>query len=712
MSASNSYCHSVLGGAPGHWKQSPKCFEETSWNVTVEDWQSTTPIVVESRPQAQVQQTELQTPRPQAELLVCKTDNLKYIERLLILGTGQQNKYKSGISKISAEDLLLVQKEIDSPNCYKLLDLVADIYLKGRAFKQDATMHVLALICRCKTNVTLRRNGYELVGKLRTLSQLYLFLGFYTGGTPPSPPIKGKKGGKKVSPTTDTTLPVTKGSSSPALGGPGGLAPHSKGFGRAFKTALNRSFLQKTPQALAYQVTKYQKRGDWGFNDIIKCTHLRTGTGENRKRNTKYLPSDYQAPPIIPATPMDLVLRYSMYGMVEMTKLANEFNLLEDPIYHYLWAVNCAKNMQVEINETNTNDLIHLILKHRLVREHLPTWSLKNCAVQKALLLGATATSSHDGSLFLGDPSHRAVKVVMPMTALLRNLASLTSIGLFEDKELLALVVKHLNDKDAVQKSHIHPVNVIIAWFVYRKGHGFKGKLSWTPQKEIVDALEQMAFLAFANAPPTTKRYGVFIDGSGSMTSETTFQGLSNADIAALLSLVIARSGQGHLFYVFSAKGHRRCQTPSLSNGGAWGSPPTDNTGLYDVGHHIHANSTFQEVLDAVQLSNWGATDISNGIRYLEKSNKHVDAIVVITDNDINTGEKPLVALNSYRKAIGNPNVKLITLAVQLNDLTIADPSDKGMLDMCGFDTNSYQVMHAFTHDTAFGGGGDEVEAE
>jgi 60 kDa SS-A/Ro ribonucleoprotein len=121
------------------------------------------------------------------------------------------------------------------------------------------------------------------------------------------------------------------------------------------------------------------------------------------------------------------------------------------------------------------------------------------------------------------------------------------------------------------------------------------------------------------------------------------------------------------------------------------------------VGHHIHANSTFQEVLDAVQLSDWGRTDISNGIRYLEKSNKHVDAIIVITDNDINTGEKPLVALNSYRAKIGNPNVKLITLAVQLNDLTIADPSDKGMLDMCGFDTNSYQVIHAFTHETAFG---------
>ena len=683
MSASNNYCHSVLGNIPAFWKESPTSSDATWGHSVGEEWSSI--------PQGQAQHIE-----SPAESLVCKTDNLKYIERLLILGTGQQNKYKSGVSKISEEDLLLVQKEIDSPtNCYKLLDLVADIYLKGRAPKQDMTMHVLALICRSKTNVTLRRRGYELVGQLRTLSQLYLFLGFYTGGTPSAKSNKGSKKGKKVLTTPGITsfVDVSTGGS----GAPEEAPTVSKGFGRAFKTALNRSFLKKTPAQLAYQVTKYQSRGDWGFNDIIKCTHLRTGTGENRKRNTKYLPSDYQAPPIKPATPMDLVLRYSMYGMEEMTKLATAFKLNNDPIYEYLWAVNTVKSM----TETDTDDLVHLIHKYRLVREHLPTWSLKNCAVQKALLLGQE--QSHDGSLFLGDPSHRIVKVVMPMTALLRNLASLTSIGLFDDKEILQNVVAHLTDKDAVQKSRIHPVNVIIAWFVYRKGKGFKGKLTWTPQKEIVDALEQMAFLAFTNAPPTTKRYGVFIDGSGSMTTETTFQGLSNADIAALLSLVIARSGQGHLFYVFSAKNTVRYKQYGT---------PTDNTGLYDVGHQIHANSTFQEVLDAVQLSNWGATDISNGIRYLEKSNKHVDAIVVITDNDINTGEKPLVALNSYRAKIGNPNVKLITLAVELNDLTIADPSDKGMLDMCGFDTNSYQVMHAFTHDKEFSMGGEEAEAD
>ncbi len=661
----------------GNWKEGHRDYN-TSNNLSVigDQWKTITEDEWKTNPAGVVEWIN----QP-AESLVCKTDNLKYIERLLILGTGQQNKYKSGISKISEEDLLLVQKEIDStPNCYKLLDLVADIYLKGRAPKQDMTMHVLALICRSKTNVIMRRRGYELVGQLRTLSQLYLFLGFYTGGTPPSPPIKGKKG-SKIATTTDTTSPATKGSSSPALGGPGGIAPLSKGFGRAFKTALNRSFLKKTPSQLAYQVTKYQKRGDWSFNDIIKCTHLRTGTGENRKRNTKYLPSDYQAPPIKPATAMDLVLRYSMYGMEEMTKLATAFKLNNDPIYEYLWAVNRVKSM----TETDTDDLIHLVHKYRLVREHLPTWSMKSCQVQKALLFG---------------DYRRGVAKPPPMTALLRNLASLTSIGLFEDKEILALVVKHLTDKDAVQKSRIHPVNVIIAWFVYRKGHGFKGKLKWTPVPAIRDALEQMAFLAFANAPPTTKRYGVFIDGSSSMLSETTFQGLTNADIAALLSLVIARSGQGHLFYVFSSQ--------SLSNGGVRGSLP----GLYDVGHQIHANSTFEEVLSAVQLSNWGRTDISNGIRYLEHSNKHVDAIVVITDNDINTGDKPLVALNSYRAKIGNPNVKLITLAVQLNDLTIADPSDKGMLDMCGFDTNSYQVMHAFTHETPFGGDGDGDEAE
>ena len=372
----------------GNWKEGHRDYNiPNNLSVIGDQWKTIAEDEWSSIPQGQAQQIEWP-----AESLVCKTDNLKYIERLLILGTGQQNKYKSGISKISLEDLALVQAEIDSPTkCYKLLDLVADIYLKGRAPNQNMTLQVLALICRCKTNVTLRRTGYELVGKLRTLSQLYLFLGFYTGGGTPSAaskasPTKGKKGdktNKKVSPTIDTISLTTEGATLPATGGSGGGHP-PKGFGRAFKTALNRSFLKKTPQALAYQVTKYQSRGDWGFNDIIKCTHLRTGTGENRKRNTKYLPSDYQAPPIKAATPMDLVLRYSMYGMEEMTKLATAFKLNDDPIYEYLWAIHSVKSM----TETDTDDLIHLVHKYRLVREHLPTWSMKSCAVQKALLFG------------------------------------------------------------------------------------------------------------------------------------------------------------------------------------------------------------------------------------------------------------------------------------------------------------------------------------
>ena len=125
----------------GNWKEGHRDYN-TPNNLSIfeDQWKTITEDEWSSIPQVELQD------RPQAESLVCKTDNLKYIERLLILGTGQQNKYKSGISKISEEDLLLVQKEIDSPNCYKLLDMVADIYLKGRAPKQDMTMQVLAMI--------------------------------------------------------------------------------------------------------------------------------------------------------------------------------------------------------------------------------------------------------------------------------------------------------------------------------------------------------------------------------------------------------------------------------------------------------------------------------------------------------------------------------------------------------------------------------------
>jgi len=71
------------------------------------------------------------------------------------------------------------------------------------------------------------------------------------------------------------------------------------------------------------------------------------------------------------------------------------------------------------------------------------------------------------------------------------------------------------------------------------------------------------------------------------------------------------------------------------------------------------------------------------------------DGFVVITDNDVNSGVKPSVALQQYRKALGI-QAKLAVVATQASDISIADPKDKGMMDFCGFDSHGPKILQEF----------------
>lgn len=45
---------------------------------------------------------------------------------------------------------------------------------------------------------------------------------------------------------------------------------------------------------------------------------------------------------------------------------------------------------------------------------------------------------------------------------------------------------------------------------------------------------------------------------------------------------------------------------------------------------------------------------------------------------------------------MNSPQAKLIVVGMQSNGFTIADPNDKGMLDVVGFDSAAPQVMSLF----------------
>jgi 60 kDa SS-A/Ro ribonucleoprotein len=193
----------------------------------------------------------------------------------------------------------------------------------------------------------------------------------------------------------------------------------------------------------------------------------------------------------------------------------------------------------------------------------------------------------------------------------------------------------------------------------------------------IIDALEEMFYLSFANVAPMDKKLCFLIDCSGSMGSESLCEGVSNAEAAALLAMIFARgtNSNKHAFYLFSSG--------------------DENNGLFNVSDVIHENAKFEEVLNVVQRSDWASTDISKGILFAKQEKNAYDGFVVITDNDVNSGIKPSIALQEYRNEM-QIEAKLAVIATQLSNYSIADPTDKGMLDICGFDSYSPKILHEF----------------
>ncbi len=546
--------------------------------------------------------------------------------RILVLGS-RENKYDQRTKKLAAEDIAYVEAQIKAGRGEDILKIIQDVYENSRAPKFDNTFLLLAMLCRAESAV-IKRLSLQVLEKFRTISHLYSWKNFHADI--PNP-ISGEK---------------------------------SKGFGRAVKRQLNEWILayREKPMDLAYQITKYQTREGWSFKNLLQCAHVSTTTGDDRGLSKKLINENN-----VPPTEIDLVLRYAVNGFDAMAVLAKKWGLhTVAPIYTYLEAVHAAKHKTIEQKDT----LIELVYKHKLAREQVPSWALADTDVLTALVVNRTKT-----------------KITMPLTALLRNLGNMTSHGVYDDPVIVELVCQHLVNPLTIQYSHIHPVAVLTAWFTYRSSAGNKGTSMWNPEPTIVKTLEEMFYLSFRNVEPTGKRICFLIDCSGSMRCPSLCEGVSNAEAAALLAMIFARSetskkeSPAHAFYLFTSKNDYYCR---------------GDTGLTDISDVIDANAPLENVLNAVQRSDWGSTDISMGILEALKYKRKYDAFVIITDNDVNSGIKPSKAMKQYRDELKMPHTKLVVIATQGTDYTIADPNDPLMLDMCGFDSHGPKILQDF----------------
>ena len=395
------------------------------------------------------------------------------------------------------------------------------------------------------------------------------------------------------------------------------------GWGRGTRRAFAGWYTDRGEQSLALQAVKYQQREGWSHRDLLRLCH-----------------------PKAPTPGHQALYRWMCKGFEDGVPDVVPTESLRLP-----WAM-----AQAQAHAASPATVAAFARAHRLPRECLPSAALKSPAVWEALLLT-------DGG--------------MPLTAMLRNLASMTAVGVFQrSQKALERVISSLTDPVALRAARVHPLSVLVALETYRRGKGVKGSLAWTPEPKLLAALNRAFYVAFSAIEGSGRRHLLAIDVSGSMECGTVagMTGISPRVGAAAMAMATLKAEPSVEVVAFSDK-----------------LVPVD----------LSRDKTLESVVDHLRRIPMGGTDCAAPMQYAVEKRLKIDVFVVYTDSETWSGAvHPVEALRRYRQASGI-QAKLIVVGMLSNRFTVADPTDPGMLDVVGFDTNAPQVMADFARRSA-----------
>ena len=277
----------------------------------------------------------------------------------------------------------------------------------------------------------------------------------------------------------------------------------------------------------------------------------------------------------------------------------------------------------------------------------------------------------------------------MPMTAMIRNLATMTRVGLLTPgSEASALVADRLADGERLRRARIHPLSVLIAARTYAAGRGLRGRSSWEPVAGIVDALDGAFYRAFGNVTSSGARLLLALDVSGSMVSPIAgVPNLSAREASAAMALVTLAAEPNTEVVGFHA------------SGGGWTARSRGRFGRPD-GLTPLPLSPRQRLDDAVARVSglpFGGTDCALPMLYALAKGRSVDTFVIYTDSrhgPVASTRPRRCDASARRSGIA---ARLIVVGMVANRFSIADPNDAGMLDVVGFDTSTPEVIGGFS---------------
>ena len=634
---------------------------------------------------------------------------LEHVNRYLVMGGAKDmGNYYMQAEKVSHECALSVLQMIRNPDpsqFVQLCDLLKAVSVGGRAPKQEPVLLSLAAAIVFAKTPEEKKIAFETLKVcIRIPTHAFMLAGFVRD--------------------LSMAKTVNKG----------------KGWGTGFRRAMSHYYISHTGRDLAYHMTKYQNREGWTNADMIRMLHIDPATLADdgarlmfdyvmmkyaRKsktpsdktlatlasKNVVVLPNPFKAmtnaeflkklnaieTPQIPTTSASLIT--PKVGAQVPTKVGGFVSALTSmlPSFKPTATAAAAAAAAAAVKQDKDDDSLVIIsddeegscsktkknmsqlqqvahfLKHlnalhdagenkdvplacalirsgRLVREHVPT------------------------ALFGSKEIWMTLLETMPMEALLRNLGKLTQIGVVADK--YKEIAARFSNQEEVLKARIHPIKVLIASKVYKNGHGDLGSLSWTPNMFVLVAMTQLYKLSYGTITPTGKRMMVALDVSGSMSSPVLGSKILNCRDATVAMALLYLETEKNVNVVAFSDGLTDLSLPSRNQ--------------------LTRGMTIDQALSATSGMAFSGTDCVLPIKHAIEKNLHVDAFIIMTDNETYApNEHPQSALVRYR-ALTGIQAKLIVIGMTGNCFTIADPTDKNTLNLAGFDTSTPEIASMF----------------
>ena len=400
-----------------------------------------------------------------------------------------------------------------------------------------------------------------------------------------------------------------------------------RGLGRCVLSAGNDWLSSKSTDMLAYQFLKYKNRNGYSVRDIMRLLHPKTSE------------PDKQA-----------LYRYVVKGELEVPEGTASLKMVE--AFEKL-----GKNKISAMEAITEGRLTHEMVSSFVRKDNTAEW--------------------------------RQIAAYMPLNARLRNLGSLTAKNVFADPAILKSFTDSFENAEYVKKARLHPMSILQAFLIYKRGHGDKGSLSWGVNPKILDAVEGAMehSMEFANLPRDLS-YRIYIDLSGSMCSPISSMPYATCkEGAAAIALMFCKIAGDVDVWGFTCKGSpfygRKKKSETLE-------------GIHDLNGSFRKKASIPEVMRAVG-SIAGGTDVSLPFSHMTSQRAKKDVVILFTDNESWAGSgHTCQQLKSYRKQV-SPNTRVIfcTLA-PYGKITLVDPNDGLSMDIVGFSPDCFKAIEMF----------------